>query len=370
MHILLLEPFGGGSHLKWAEGYRVASRHQVTLMTLPGRHWKWRMHGAAITLARRAVQIEEDLGPDLILATDMLDLATFLGITGTRFADIPVALYFHENQLAYPWSPEDADVQLQRDRHYAFLNYTSALAADRIYFNSPYNRDSFLGGLPAFLKAFPDHRNMETVAELEARQQVLPLGMNLRHLEAGKPRPTTGDGPVLLWNHRWEYDKGPDEFFQALYQLQAEGMAFQLIVLGEAFSRSPGVFAEARERLADRILHWGYAESAAEYADWLATADVLPVTSRQDFFGGSVVEAMYAGCVPLLPHRLAYPMHIPTPYQPDLLYTGDLLPALRKLLTDGIPDLPTQNWVAGYDWNALATVYDEVFSLQVIRGRT
>jgi len=156
LKILLLEPFHAGSHKAWAEGFAANSRHKVELLTLKGRHWKWRMHGGAVTLAEKFMS--SDLQPDLILATSMLDLTTFLALTRKRTAHMPVAIYFHENQLTYPWSPRDADVQLRQDRHYGFINYTSALAADAVLFNSDYHRTSFLEALHGFLKVYPDHQ--------------------------------------------------------------------------------------------------------------------------------------------------------------------------------------------------------------------
>ncbi|NHZ72438.1 MAG: DUF3524 domain-containing protein, partial [Aquificales bacterium] len=71
MKITLVSPYHGGSHKAWAEGYQQHSTHEVSLLTLPDRFWKWRMHGGAVTLARRFV--ENGRFPDLILATDMLD---------------------------------------------------------------------------------------------------------------------------------------------------------------------------------------------------------------------------------------------------------------------------------------------------------
>jgi len=64
--------------------------------------------------------------------------------------------------------------------------------------------------------------------------------------------------------------------------------------LGESFQKTPPIFAEAKEKLRSKILHWGYAESFGDYKKWITQADILPVSSRQDFFGGSVVEAMYS----------------------------------------------------------------------------
>ncbi|MCS7260957.1 MAG: DUF3524 domain-containing protein, partial [Anaerolineae bacterium] len=138
MRVLLLEPYAGGSHAAWVQGYTTYSRHEVIALTLPGSFWKWRMHGGAVTLARQFLQM--DLTPDCILATDMLDLTTFLALTRPRTWHVPTALYFHENQLSYPWAPHDRDRIKGQDVHHGFINYASALAADVLFFNSAYHR--------------------------------------------------------------------------------------------------------------------------------------------------------------------------------------------------------------------------------------
>ena len=53
MNILIVEPFCTGSHKAWAEGYAQSSKHKVEIISLPGRFWKWRMHGGTVTLAKR-----------------------------------------------------------------------------------------------------------------------------------------------------------------------------------------------------------------------------------------------------------------------------------------------------------------------------
>ncbi|MEM1323089.1 MAG: DUF3524 domain-containing protein [Bacteroidota bacterium] len=360
MKIALLEPFFAGSHRDWAEGYQQYSQHQIRLYTLAGRHWKWRMHGGAISLAKQF--LDDNFQPDLLLATDMLDLTSFLALTRQQTAQLPVALYFHENQLTYPWSPEDQDVQLARDNHYAFINYSSALAADRLFFNSSYHRRSFLDALPSFLRQFPDRRSPENVELLKQRSEVLPLGLRLQRFQT---HTTTqpNEHPLLLWNHRWEYDKNPDDFFRLLCQLQSEGLSFKLVVLGESYAKAPACFAEAQQQLKAKILHFGYTKHFADYARWLWQADILPVTSNQDFFGASVVEAIYCNTYPLLPDRLAYPEHIPEEQQQNHLYTDlDELYTKLKSTIQQVSNIrqanSTQDFVARYDWSILAAHYD------------
>lgn len=362
MKILLLEPFMGESHRAWAEGYARHSAHEVEIFGLAGRHWKWRMHGAAETFARQ--YRAQHCKPDLILATDMLDLAGFLAQTRDLTAHLPVALYFHENQLAYPWSPDDNDPKLQRDLHYGYINYRSALVADAVFWNSKYNLESFLDRLGPFLEAFPDHQELRNVQRIKAKSSVLPLGMEFPSSDIAlkKPHP---DGPLLLWNHRWEYDKGPDLFFETLIQLAAEGVPFRLAVLGRAYQKTPPIFERARIELGNRIVQWGFLEDGREYNRLLQASDLLPVTSSQDFFGASVVEAMHAGCVPLLPNALAYPQHVPEAHHAQLLYASkvEFKQKLRNLIKSiGQQEFNPRDWVSEYDWKLLAPVYDAIFS--------
>ena len=363
MHILLIEPFCTGSHQQWAEGWRAHSRHRIELLTLPGRHWKWRMHGGAITLAQRFLQQNSE--PDLIIATDMLDLTTFLALTRQRTAHLPTVVYFHENQLTYPWSPTDQDTKSFRDQHYAFINVASATAADEVWFNSQYHHDAFTQVLPKFLNQYPDHRNAETASIISAKSQVLPIGLALHRFDDMGSSPVTNRVPIVLWNHRWEYDKNPDLFFKTLFRLADEEVDFQLVVLGTRYRRSPIIFDKARDRLRERILQFGPVEQAADYAKWLHRADLLPVTSRQDFFGISAVEAMYCGTLPLLPNRLAFPEHLPQAVHSKLFYDSELefYEKLKIQLEQHHQMWKTraivQKSVEKYDWKRLVKRYDD-----------
>lgn len=361
MKICLVEPFHTGSHSAWAEEFARFSRHDVDLLTLNGRHWKWRMHGGAVTLARQFMESNRE--PDLLLASDMLDLTTFLALTRKRTAGIPSALYFHENQLSYPWSPNGANPEQQR-AHYAFINYTSALAADAVLFNSRYHLDVFNDQLPEFLKGFPDQNELGSLKLLREKSEVLPLGVDLKRFDQYRPeKPAhTPKAPLILWNHRWEYDKNPEEFFQALYQLQDEGIAFEVAVLGESYRTCPPIFTEAQQRLGERIVHFGYAKDFSDYAYWLWRADILPVHSNHDFFGASVVQAIYCHCAPLLPRRLAYPEHLPAAMQDRFLYNSfdGLIQRLRELLeTPAQETEQLHSHVARYDWEELIKRYDD-----------
>jgi glycosyltransferase involved in cell wall biosynthesis len=368
LKILLVEPYFTGSHAAWAEGYAAHSRHEVKVLSLKGQFWKWRMHGGAVTLAKKYKCL--DISPDLILVSDMLDLTTFLALTRSQTARVPTAIYFHENQISYPWPDTDRDILQKRDKHYGFINYTSALAADLVLFNSGFHREAFLEGLPRLLKHFPDFRNLENVKKIADKSRILHLGMDLAKFDKYRPQKEIikprkmPETPLLLWNHRWEYDKNPAGFFQVLCALAERGREFRVALLGENFSQKPEEFARAREGLGSRIVQWGYVKSFADYAAWLFQADILPVTSQQDFFGMSVVEAVYCGCYPLLPYRLAYPEILPYDKYQHLFYLdGD---DLTKKLAWALDNIDTVRGVSfraeveEYAWENMAPEYDRI----------
>jgi len=361
MKILLIDPYFTGSHKSWAINYQKNSRHTIDILELKGQFWKWRMHGGAVTLARLFNQ--SNLNPDLILATDMLDLTTFLSLTRNRTSHIPATLYFHENQLSYPWSPTDRDVQKDRNKQYGFINYSSALTADYVLFNSRYHQKSFIEESDKLLKHFPDNNELDSIQVIKDKSNVLPLGLDLQAFDAHK---TNYDGtPLLLWNHRWEYDKNPEIFFETLFKLDKNGVDFKLVVLGENFKMSPSIFDEAKIKLKDKIVRFGYCESFSEYAQWLWKADILPVTNIQDFFGISIMEAVYCNTYPLLPNRLTYPELLPTEYHDNHIYEHDkdLYEKLNECISNigEIRNKKLSTVAEQYDWSQMLTVYDELF---------
>lgn len=331
--IWLLSPYDTGSHAAWARGYARHSRHRVKLLTMPGRFWKWRMQGGAIELAAQAqALLAVEPPPAAVLATDMVNLPAWLGLVRRQLPDhVAVACYMHENQLTYPWRPGE-----KPDLTYAMINWLSQLAADQVLFNSRYHLDSWFAELPRLLKHYPDFNHLNLVDQVRAVSQVVPVGIDCAHLSADpSAQPSTsaqqadhgqhgqGRPPLILWNQRWEYDKRPDRFFALLYHLAEARIPFRLAVAGENFRNVPAEFEEARTRLADQIVHWGFVPKRADYQALLQQADLVISTADHEFFGISILEAICAGAFPLLPARLSYPELIPAALHPACLYTGE-----------------------------------------------
>lgn len=360
--IWLLNPYHTGSHRAWAEGYAAASRHRVRVLAMSGGFWQWRMQGGALELAAQAQALAAGgERPHLLLATSMTNLPAFLALTRRTLAGVPAVLYMHENQLTYPPPPG-----VRRDLAFGAIQHLAMLAADRVCFNSGYHLAAWYDELPRLLKHFPDYTHLETIQVTRAKASVLPVGCDLARFDryaGGQDRGSRrGIPPLILWNQRWEYDKDPETMLRALYALMDEGIAFRVALAGENFRQRPEEFAAARARLGERLVHFGYVEGEADYARLLWEADVVLSTAIHEFFGVSVVEAVYCGATPVLPRRLSYPELIPAGLHAQCLYDdfAGLLVRLKVALADRAPCPELRAAAARFDWSVLGPVYDDL----------
>jgi len=292
------------------------------------------MRGAALAFEPMVRALPAPL-PDLLVTTDFLNLPEFLALTRDLWpGPLPAIVYFHENQLTYPATSADV-----RDFHFGLVNLFSALAADRVLFNSDFHRESFLEAAGKLVGQMPDFRPDGLAARIRDRSLVLGLPLDLAEMDVV---PRGRREPWILWNHRWEDDRAPEVFFEAMKEmdrraLRGEAPEFRLVVVGQTYRTKPPAFEEARSKLVHRIERWGFVDSRREYLDLIARCAVVVSTSRHEFFGVSVMEAIHLGCRPLLPRRLNYPAIVGD--DPDFLYdepgeiAGKAAAHLRRALT-------------------------------------
>ncbi|HET8947823.1 MAG TPA: DUF3524 domain-containing protein [Candidatus Polarisedimenticolia bacterium] len=386
--VLFLNPFHGGSHRAFAEGWAKHSRHEFTLQTLPARFWKWRMRGAALHFARK---VADPAAYDALVVTDLMSLSDLRALWGD--ACPPALAYFHENQLSYPLPPGEAI-----DYQFGFTDITTCLAARRVLFNSRFQHDAFFARLPGFLGMMPEFQPRWVIEAIRGRASVLHPGVELgpapddpdagaeNALHGGAPVPPAPRGgdqnahherrpegaPLVIWNHRWEFDKNPAAFFAALDTALACGREFRLALLGENFQVVPKEFEAARDRYGARVVQYGYVEDRAVYLGWLRRGDIVVSTADQENFGMAVVEAIASGCLPLLPRRLAYPEILPEEFHEPCLYSdaADLGARLENLLAGGARG-PAAETLRGalatamrrHDWARAAVLFDREIDL-------
>jgi glycosyltransferase involved in cell wall biosynthesis len=349
----VLEPYYGGSHRAALDALLGAVEWDADLLTLPARKWKWRMRGAAITMAEQVRELAE-AGErwDLLLCSTFLNLAEFKGLAGRTVADVPSIVYFHENQLVYP-----ARHEREWDFHFPLANITSALAADRCLFNTRFNLEGFLEEIPGFLARFPDHIPSGVAGAVAERSEVLPPPFDPAPFD--RVAPSRGERCRIVWPHRWEHDKAPQDFFEVVRQLAAEGLEFEVVVAGQAFGDTRESFERAAAPLGERVVHLGEPEDLDSYARLLASSDVAVSTAVNEFFGLAMMEAAYAGCRPLVPDRLCYPELYPD----EMRYEGpDRLHAeLRSLVLDRPEPGAARGIAEAYTVETLAPRFDARF---------
>lgn len=373
--ILLLEAFYGGSHRDVADGLAAHSRWSYDLYTLPDTHWKRRLRGAALELA---AGIPDPSGYRMVLSGGMMSLADLRGVWGSSLP--PLVLYAHETQLNYPSAPQSSP----QDEFYHY-DITNMLTADLVVFNSCSHRDRFFSHAADFLE-----RLAGTAQALEPVRNsccvVYPGCWFPADLSPPNPREP---GPLrIVWNHRWEYDKQPQEFLAALKAAADRGAEFELILLGEppwrdadaaACGRHTRESRELHDRFGSVFRHAGYLASREEYYAMLSRGDVIISTAIQENFGISVVEAMYHGCLPLLPNRLSYPELLPREMQRDGLYSSfaglvDGIVACALAVQDPQQSAALEaqraqlrRAMAGYSWEQQARDFDRCWEERVFR---
>ncbi len=364
MRVLLLSAYHSASHAYWCDGLMAALPDiDWTLKTQPARHFSWRVEASGLLWAlAEDADFERDY--DLIIATSLSDL-TRLRAFRPHLATVPTWVYFHENQFAHPRSASQAtDHQIG----WQFLSIQNALCADWVSFNTEFNRSTFLAGARKLLRRFPEKLPGNPMARIEQRSDVLPVPLTETFAElANQPK----EPDLIVWNHRWEWDKQPERFLAALQQLRDAGIGFRLAMLGSGGGRN-AEFETQRQALGDAVVHWGEV-AKSDYRQWLGRAGIGVSTSLHDFQGLSMLELAQAGAQVVVPQRLAYPEVLPD----ARFYTGsetdaqrdvtELTAALKTILTGTVggpvarPAVPLWSEQSGRyadRMNTIASAYD------------
>ena len=299
--VIIIEPFYGGSHKQLIDFLQTLPNLEIELHTLPAKKWHWRARTSALYLSQVIPKNEKG---DILFCSSVLNLCELCSLRPDLMEIPKKVVYFHENQLVYP-----VQSVKERDYQYGYNNISTCLTADQVVFNSAYNLNSFLDHMKPFLNIQPSYQaDVEKIkAQILAKSKILYFPVKLHDYNRLNSRDQSK--PLhILWPHRWEHDKNPTPFFQVLFKLKEEtDFKFNISILGEKFEEVPPIFNEAKLKLRDEILHFGWVESKEKYFEILSEADVVISTSNHEFFGVAMLEAAACGCLPLVPNRLVYP---------------------------------------------------------------
>ena len=343
--LLLLSAYDAPSHAYWRHQLRnQLAEFEWTELCLPPRYFNWRIRGNAMQWAStETASLARDY--DLVLATSMVDLASLRGLI-PKLAAVPSLLYFHENQFAYPAGRQRHDnIEPQIVPLYA------ALCADAVVFNSAFNRDTCREGVRQLAKRLPEGLPAQLFTKLDAAE-VLPVPLASAGDSYSNRAALPTDSPMeIVWNHRWEYDKGIELLAHIIEQVKEAHLRIRFHIVGQQFRHIPEAF-EAIDRHLNEISanfdmprgNFGYIEDADQYQTLLASCHVALSTAKHDFQGLSVQQACLAGCQAAVPDALVYPEYVP----PQLRYQTckdcrqtaaaavSLLRHIKRKLEDGV----------------------------------
>jgi glycosyltransferase involved in cell wall biosynthesis len=302
--VLLLSAYDAHSHRHWRRQLtHQFPAHQWQVLTLTDRHFAWRMGGNALSFKAHYDRLLAGEF-DLLLATSMTDLSTLRGFY-PHLGQIPNALYFHENQFAYPVNHRQQGLQEIQMR-----SLNAAMAADRLIFNSVFNRNTFVQGVSHLCQKMPDGIPANLITQLSAKSAVLPVPLATDCQSGNQPAANDQGTIEVVWNHRWEHDKGPETLLALLRLCQQQPPGQPVIrfhILGQQFRQQPAAFDAITQNHAEQCLHLGHVASRTDYLAILRRADVVLSTAFHDFQGLAMLEAVACGCRPLAPERLVYP---------------------------------------------------------------
>ncbi|XP_049885327.1 glycosyltransferase-like domain-containing protein 1 isoform X2 [Pectinophora gossypiella] len=273
---------------------------------MKAKKWHWRARASALYVS---TQIPHDHSFEILFCTSVLPLAELLGLRPDLIR-LKKLVYFHENQLEFP-----VRITKERDFQYGYNEILTCIVADKVLFNSYYNQDSFLSHINGHLNLQPDYRLKDLDQTIRPKCTVIYYPLDLYtidyHLSSrdaicSSAGEETSDELHIVWPHRWEFDKNPEAFYKCLCKMDESGHMFKVSILGETFGKKMEVFNDLHERLTTKLVNLGYVSSPAKYYGILKTADVVVSTAIHEFFGVAVLEAVYCGCVPVVPNRLAY----------------------------------------------------------------
>jgi len=327
MKILLLDAYDAASHRYWRAAITDMLKDiegdsiQWTELVLPPRYFSWRIRGNSLSWGKGEYDVLQseslDKDFDLVIATSMVDLSALRGFI-PKLGLIPTLVYFHENQFSYPVGHnKQPAVEPQ------IVNLYAALCADKVVFNSEFNQQTFLKGAESLLKKLPDEIPKGLVQELSEKSSVLPVpivevqdqgDLNNTFIvkDTSNNQASLKQAPLkIVWNHRWEYDKGPERLLAFVKEVIAQDLIIELNIVGERFRNSPKAFDEIELLLKNnpqqQLKQFGFIESYQKYLKLLEESDFVLSTSLHDFQGLSVLQAVAKGCLPLVPNRMAYP---------------------------------------------------------------
>ena len=225
---------------------------------------------------------------------------------------------FHENQLTFPWSPEDPDPQSGRDLGYAYINVSSCpWPATQVWFNSEHHRDVFLKAVEYVDVHAQAQTRMSARRGLRRQIRVMHLGLEFdrvgnasnprRHLNGPVPDVPGGSlEPTMVMGQRHR------RFRQFVHGILEQNWTPNLWCSANPLSATRRLGCDIQEAMGNRCLQWGFVESKRIHVQWLWRAMSPQFAASRIFWvgrGGSHALWRHAMGARTCLHRNHAPRH-------------------------------------------------------------
>lgn len=345
LKILYFEPEYHGYRRVLLDGLRRYSSHRIVPLH-PGTEGPDNLHLSLLTYLEKSslkpllseTGEGRDLPVDGIIITDVDSLIDFCTMGRKWIHSVFSAILFQDQGFHSAWSGK------RKDQYEAVRFIFGLLAANRLFFLSHRQRSDCVSLIDETLDNLPSTIDKEMIlANVEKKSQLLQPGLALRELDQWSHK-IKYHCPTVLWNHRWEKDKNPEEFFDVIGRLAAENINFGLVLCGNTDCTEDAaekeqmqtLFEKAREDLGHRVFYFGHCPSRSEYANLLWASDIVVSTARKHYFPASIIEAVYCNCHPVLSDIEEYRELIPSSFHDQYLYSHPdrLYETLKFLLSN------------------------------------
>ncbi|HXU23991.1 MAG TPA: hypothetical protein VN697_08180, partial [Tepidiformaceae bacterium] len=109
-----------------------------------------------------------------------------------------------------------------------------------------------------------------------------------------------------------------------------------------------------------------------QYARLLWESSIVVSTTRHEFFGVGMVEALHCGCFPIVPARFNYPALVPPGLHGRALFTteDDFRAKLRAALAGAVAESePLRESAEWFDWRNVGVQWDSALTRLVEMAR-
>ena len=324
--MLLVEAYAGLSHLRVNELLQRHSRHRIDVVQADRDHWKQLALLGHVQLAERVVHKAGDAPPDVMIFSGAFNVSTFLMLLPPSFRDVPSILYFHESQWSYPTLDEDT-------RPFLIQHLDAIMMAKEVWFNSRFHRDTFwtlatTAGMESGIRSLA--RNLHS--SVAANMRVVYPPVDLDHLTGLAQLKC--DRTHLTWNARWELDKRPECFVEAVEKLSASGVSAAVHILGTGGKDPDQILCQFEPGKFEFHIP-GHLQERCDYEAELPNSGIVVSTADHEFFGVAMLESVLAGSIPVLPDALAYRETLPSAWFYRHGDVDDLVRILRSALDAG-----------------------------------